>query len=135
MKKHFIYSLALFLIVNITVLLFKAQLSHMHIDIYVLLVGNATIYIATLMSTIFYMKSIKSKNAQGVIRDIYLGFMIKFFAILIIAIIYIATAASINKLSLFICMGLYAIYHILSTQNVLSLQKNTAKDAKRKSSL
>lgn len=123
MNKAFLPIVILFVLVGGCVLIFKQLLVDKGIDINIVLGGNLIIFIATFLAGILYKKSLMSNNPQAIVRSVYGGFMLKFFVLLATSLIYIALAKPINKPALFICMGLYLVYHFLGTKNVLRQKK------------
>lgn len=119
MKKKIVPLIVFFLIINGGVLAFKQRLFIKGIDTDVVIIGNLILFFATLLSGYMYFKSLNHNNPQAIMRSIYGGFMLKFFLLLIAALVYIALAKPINKPALFICMGLYLIYHFIGTKIVV----------------
>lgn len=124
----------LFCIITVVTFLFKDQLLKAGVDPWVVLGGNLIIFIATILASLLYIKALTSNKPQAVIRSIYSGFMLKFFFLLIAALSYIATAKPVNKWGIFITMGLYLVYHFISTRGLLS-QKSSGTDGEGKASV
>ncbi|MES2777815.1 MAG: hypothetical protein V4722_26785 [Bacteroidota bacterium] len=125
MKKAYRPVLILFVIVNALAIALGKKLQANGIDNEVIIWGNLVIFIATMASAWLYMRATQTKNAQAIMRGVYGGFMLKFFVLLAAALFYIVVAKPINKPALFFCMGLYLVYHFLSTTTVLKQKKPT----------
>ncbi|MEO7313353.1 MAG: hypothetical protein ABIX01_23420 [Chitinophagaceae bacterium] len=135
MKKTFRPVVTLFAMINVMALAFATKLKSKGIDNEVIIIGNLVIFIGTVASAWLYLRAMETKNAQAIMRSVYGGFMLKFFLLLAAALVYIATANPINKPTIFICMGLYLVYHFLSTANVLKQKKTTPVDGDGKTSV
>lgn len=129
MKKALRPVIILFVIINCLAIVFRSKLEAKSVDSDVVIIGNLVIFIATLGASFLYLRSLASKNPQAIMRGVYGGFMLKFFIMLIAALAYIALVKPYNRPALFICMGLYLVYHFLGTQNVIN-QKKQASEGK-----
>jgi L-asparagine transporter-like permease len=107
---------------------YKKVFSNAGIDGKVVLIGNFILFMATILSYVFFRQSIKTDNPNAAVRGMYKSFMIKFFVCLLAAVIYIMAAKKdVNKLAIIICMGLYIIYtvfEVTALQKVLKQKKN-----------
>jgi hypothetical protein len=91
------------------------------IDTDVLMLGNLILFVATLLSFIVYIRSLKKAGPGAALRGMYGSFMIKFFTCLAAVAVYLAVfKKDVNKPALIICMGLYIIYTVIE---VATLQK------------
>lgn len=133
MKKVFIPIVILFISINSFVLIFNPFLITKGVNADVVIGGNFIIFATTLLAALMYTRALANKNPQAIIRNVYGGFMLKFFVLLIAALAYISLAKPINKPAFFICMGLYLVYHFVGTKNVLR-QKKKNTDGKDKTS-
>jgi uncharacterized membrane protein len=69
------------------------------------------VYLVTVFSMQMLSKGLHAENTQLFLRNAYGGIMLKLFACAIAAFIYILAAGdSLNKASLFACMGFYLVY-------------------------
>ncbi|MEO6611790.1 MAG: hypothetical protein ABIT05_02615 [Chitinophagaceae bacterium] len=99
------------------------------IDGWVVLSANVIIYFATAFSFWFSERSLRSPNPNASVRSLYGSFMIKFFVIIMAALIYIMVEKkNVNKPALFVSMGLYLVYTILEVSSLQKLLKQK-KDA------
>ena len=90
----------------------------------VLFAGNLFLYLLTMASWFLLVKGMKAKNTAGFLGSFYGSFLMKFLLVAIVAFAYISTVReSVNKPSLFTCMGLYLVYMALETRAVLSASK------------
>ncbi len=96
----------------------------------VLFAGNTVIFAATLLSFLVYYRSLRSAAATGVIKGMYLSFVVKFFICLLAAFAYILIEKkNINKPALFICMGLYIFYTVIEVATLQRLLRSAKKDS------
>ena len=123
-RKRFLPLLGLFIAVTSFANLFRDFLSGKGIDADVLVIGNALIFLISLLSLYFHIKGFLDKNVQVFLRSVYGSLMIKMFGLAAIAAIYILVMKKeVNKPALFICMGLYIFYTALEIAQVFKLLK------------
>lgn len=101
----------------------KSKLETAGIDPWVLLGGNCILFIITLISMAMNNAAMQHSNTQGFMRNVYGGFMIKFFLVIIAILLYVVLAKPINKPALFACLGLYLFYTFFGTRTVLNVKK------------
>jgi len=120
--------LILFVLLNALIFAGQRFLANQGFDQAVLLGGNCIVFLASFLSLLVSIRSLKSTNPNAAVRSIYGSFMIKFFIIIIAAFVYIMTMKKeINKPSLFASMGLYVVYTIVETvvlQKMLRSKRN-----------
>jgi cadmium resistance protein CadD (predicted permease) len=104
-----------FVIINALALVFAKRLQAKNIDSDVIIMGNLVLFLASAASVYIYTRSSKSKG-QAVVRNIYGGFMLKFFVLIIAAMLYFFFADEINTAAVFVCLGLYLVYSIIGTR-------------------
>lgn len=118
----------LFILLNVLIFAGKNFLEKQGFDQSVLLGGNAILFLASFLSLLVSIRSMRSANPNAAVRSIYGSFMIKFFIIVIASFVYILTMKKeINKPSLFTSMGLYIVYTIVETavlQKMLRTKRN-----------
>ena len=123
-RKRFLPLLGLFIAVTSFANLFRGFLSGKGIDADVLVIGNALIFLISLLSLYFHIKGFLDKNVQVFLRSVYGSLMVKMFGLAAIAAIYILVMKKeVNKPALFICMGLYVLYTIIEIRQVFHLLK------------
>ncbi|WP_407528323.1 hypothetical protein PDL71_09020 [Lacibacter sp. MH-610] len=123
-RKRFLPLLGLFIAVTSFANLFRGFLSGKGIDADVLVIGNALIFLISLLSLYFHIKGFLDKNVQVFLRSVYGSLMIKMFGLAAIAAVYILVMKKeVNKPALFICMGLYVLYTIIEIRQVFHLLK------------
>lgn len=93
------------------------------IDTDVLMIGNAVLLVATLVSFLLYQRSLKNNQPQAFLRYIYSGMFLKMLICLFAAFIYIASVNNVNKPALFGCMFLYFVYTFMEVSILLRLSK------------
>lgn len=118
--KKFIPLIAMFVVVNGLLLLFREKLAEQNVSGNVVAVGNLIIFLATLVSSLLYMKASANKKTIGFLQQFYGGFLLKFFVLIAAVVIYLFTAAPPNQNGLIVCMALYLVYHFLGTVAVNS---------------
>jgi hypothetical protein len=111
-------------IINALLITGKSFLLRIGANQEVLLYGNLFIGLISLVSFLISQKGIRNPNANGFIRGMYGGIMLKLFACIILAFAYIASVGKeVNKPALFICMGLYLIYSFVEVSVLTKLLK------------
>lgn len=127
-KKIWIPFIVLFLILNGFFIIGKNWLAKQEVDNEVLIIGNLILFIATILSVLIYLRSLKSSTGSAALRGMYGSFMVKFFTCLVAAFAYIMIAKKdVNKPALIICLGLYVLYTVIevsSLQKILRQKKN-----------
>ncbi|MFL5740831.1 MAG: hypothetical protein ACJ75B_11480 [Flavisolibacter sp.] len=77
----------------------------------VLIIGNALLFLITVISYLMARRGMKHSNPHVFIRAVYASIMIKLFVCMIAAFVYISIyKKNLNKAALFTCMGLYVFY-------------------------
>lgn len=114
----------LFVIINGFFVVGKNMLQRWGIDQDVLAVGNMLLFGITLISFLLAQRGLKSANPHAFVRSVYMSVMLKLFACIIAAFIYIAIyKTNVNKPALFICMGLYLVYTFLEVATLTKMLK------------
>jgi len=102
----------------------KNMLQKWNADQDVLIIGNALLFIITLISFLLAQRGLKNPNPHAFVRSVYMSVMLKLFACIIAAFIYISlNRSNLNKTALFICMGLYLVYTFLEVSSLMKLLK------------
>lgn len=118
----------LFVLLNIFFFAAHNWLTKKGVNNDVLIIGNLILFIATLLSLVVYLRSLRSSTAGSSVRGMYGSFLIKFFTCLIAAFAYILIAKKeVNKPALIACLGLYIVYtfiEVSSLQKLLKQKKN-----------
>jgi len=134
-RPAFLPILLLFVIFNALFIAGKSFIHRIGADPEVLLYGNLSIGLISLISFLISQKGITNRNAHGFIRSMYGGIMIKLFACIILAFVYIASVGKeVNKPALFICMGLYLFYNFVEVSILTKLLKAKPNAQERSSS-
>jgi hypothetical protein len=114
----------IFILLNAFFIVGKEWLLKQNIDQDVLIVGNLLLFLVSLLTFLLTQRSLKSTNPHSFIRDMYGGFIIKFFVVALAAFVYImVTKKNVNKPALFGCMGLYIIYTFFEVTSLLRILK------------
>ncbi len=112
-----------FVLVSAVAFLAEAQLSDQKVDSAVLRAGNAVLYAVSVLALYLYGRAKKSKSAHAFTRQVYTAFMVKFFILVAVTMIYFYFASEINTRAVFICMGLYLVYHFLGASHAARVEK------------
>lgn len=122
--KGFMPVILIFIALNGFFISGKNMLMRWNADQDVLIIGNALLFIITLISFLLAQRGMNNSNPHAFVRAVYLSVMIKLFVCIIAAFIYISMYKSnLNKVALFICMGLYLVYTFLEVSVLMKLLK------------
>jgi CDP-diglyceride synthetase len=126
--KPFFPILFFFIVTTGAVLALENLLQKNEVDPVVLLAGNTVIFIATMLSFLIYYRSLKKAASTGVLKGLYMSFIVKFFLCLLAAFSYIMIEKkNINKPALFISMGLYIFYTIIEVATLQRIMRSPKK--------
>jgi hypothetical protein len=128
LKKALITLTIFFIITNALFIVFNSRLEDKGVDTDVIIIGNLFLYVVSALSVWMYGKAGNSQRPHGVVRNVYGGFMLKFFALIVAAMVYFYFAKEINKPAIFICMGLYLVYNFAGVFQVV--KKSSVQPAK-----
>jgi len=118
----------IFLAVNAFALTAGSFLESKNIDREVLIYGNLILFAASVLVFYMYIKALKNKSAYGFVRNVYTGFMIKLLILVVAAMSYFYFSSEVNQPAIFICLGLYLVYHFVGTIQVAGKKnRNTGK--------
>ncbi len=112
-----------FLISSLLFFLLKNKLAEWEIDVVLVIVGNLIIFLSTLLAYAIYDKAVKGKSGQAFVKNIYAGFVFKFFLLITAVMMYFFFADNINLRGVFVCMGLYLVYNFMSARFASVKQK------------
>ena len=122
--KAFLPIVLIFIALNGFFISGKGILQRWHADRDVLILGNAFLFLITLISYLLAQRGLKNTNPYAFVRSVYLSIMIKLFTCIIIAFVYISiNKANLNKPALFTCMGLYLVYTFMEVSVLMKLLK------------
>ncbi len=123
----FVILLAVFALVNVVLLLFKGVLANQEIDFWVVFGGNAIVFAATLLSYFLFGGNAAPQKGRGqaVVKQVYAGFVVKFFLLVTAAMVYFYFAENINVKGVFVCFGLYFMYNLLNVKATTAKAKST----------
>lgn len=132
-KRPFMPVVLLFIILNAFFIAGRSLLQRWDADQNVLIIGNASLFVITIISFLLAQKGLRNTNTHAFIRAIIGGIMIKLFVFVIAAFIYISMfKKDINKPALFTCMGLYLVYTFFEV-SVLTKQLKQKANAPQRS--
>jgi hypothetical protein len=122
--KGFMPVILVMILLNGFFLIGKSWLQQKNIDADVLIVGNTLLFLITLLSFLLAQRGLSKPNPHAFIRSVYMSVMLKLFACIIAAFVYISIYKSnLNKPALFICMGLYLVYTFLEVATLMKMLK------------
>jgi hypothetical protein len=114
----------LFVIINGLFVVGKNMFQRWGIDEDVVAVGNLILFVITLISFLLAQRGLNNSNPHALVRAVYMSVMLKLFACIIAAFVYISIYKSnLNKPALFICMGLYLVYTFLEVATLMKMLK------------
>jgi hypothetical protein len=113
-----------YLVLNLVLVFARETLRGWNVDGNVVAVGNSLLFLITLLSFSLAQRGLRNPNPHAFVRSVYGSVMIKLFACIIAAFVYISIYKSnLNKAALFICMGLYLVYTFLEISALMKLLK------------
>lgn len=109
--KSFLPILLIFIACNTFFFVGKNLLQRWNADADVLLIGNLLLFIITFISFMLALRGLKNPNPNAFVRSVYGSMIIKLFAGMIAALVYISIyQKGLNKPALFGCLALYLVY-------------------------
>ena len=108
-----------FIIINAMAIVFRSRLEDKGVDTDVVIIGNLILFVVSAISIWMYSKAGNNSKSHGMVRNVYGGFMLKFFALIVAAMVYFYFAREINKPAIFICMALYLVYNFTGVMQVV----------------
>lgn len=109
----------IFIVINGLLVVFRSKLESRGVDTGVVIMGNLVLFIVSGFSIWMYGKASGHKKGHGMVRNVYGGFMLKFFTLIVAAMVYFFFAKEINKPAIFICLGLYLVYNFVGVSQVI----------------
>ena len=123
-RNSFLPIILLFVAFNALFITGQRWLAKFNADRDVLIIGNAILFIATLISFFLYRKALKNNQPHKFLKYIYGGMFLKMLVCLIAAFAYIASLGKdVNKAGIFGCMFLYFLYTFVEVSILLRLSK------------
>ncbi|MCR6719828.1 MAG: hypothetical protein NVV59_05915 [Chitinophagaceae bacterium] len=122
--------LIIFLMLNTFFLLGREWLQNKGFNTDVLVIANIFLVLLAIVSFLMTRRSLDAKNPNVFVRAIYGSFLMKFFAIAILAFVYIVVISKkeVNKPALYASLGLYVLYTVLEVRSLLQLLKKPKND-------
>lgn len=109
--KSFAPILMIFILLNLLLIVFRSRFEAWGVDADVLLIANLLLFVITAISFALALKGLKNPNPNAFVRSVYGSMIIKLFAGMIAATLYISIyQKGLNKPALFGSMGLYLLY-------------------------
>lgn len=118
----------LFVLLNAFFIIGKGLLQKWNADQDVLIIGNLFIFLITLVAFFISQRGLRGENPHAFVRSVYGSIMLRLFACMIAAFIYIAIyKKDLNKPAFFTLMALYLLYTFIEVSlltKMLKLRKN-----------
>jgi hypothetical protein len=122
--KGFLPLILLFVLLNAFFISGKSMLQKWNADQDVLIIGNAVLFVVSIISFLLGRRAMNNPNPHAFVRSVYVSVMVKLFVCMIAAFVYISMFKSqLNKPALFICMGLYLVYTFMEVSGLMKLLK------------
>lgn len=112
-----------FVVVNGALIALRSRLLSGGFDQSVLIWGNIFLFGLSIISFNLNKKALKAEKTAGFLKYFYLGFLIKFFVVIIAVAIYALSVPHVNKPAILTCMGLYLVYTFIETRQLLKESK------------
>ncbi len=109
-NKIFFPIVAIFVILNAMLIVFRKALETKGFDTDVLIVSNLLLFLLCVAGVYLQQKGLSSKGTPAFLKSVYSAMMLKMFVCIIIFFIYAYFSESVNQPALFASMGLYVIY-------------------------
>jgi len=123
-KKTFLPVVVFFIVLNALFITLGRTLRANGFDTDVLIIGNALLFLISLISFLIVSRGVNNPNPHAFLRSVNGSVMIKLFLCVIAAFIYIATyKKGLNKPALFTCMALYLVYTALEVTGLMKMLK------------
>jgi hypothetical protein len=122
--RAFLPVLLFFVLLNSFFISGKNLLTKWNVDQDVVIIGNALLFVITLISFLLACRGLNHTNPHVFIRSVYISVMLKLFVCMIAAFIYISIyKKELNKPALFACMGLYLVYTFMEVGILMKMLK------------
>ncbi len=126
-QKAFVPILLFFVVLNALFIVGRTTLENWGANQQVLILGNALLFMITIISFWMGSRGVKSSNPHAFVRSVYSGMMVKLFICIIAAFIYIAAyKKDLNKPAFFTLMGLYLVYTFIEVSALTKMLKQKA---------
>jgi|SRR5579859_5494190 len=123
--RSFLPILFIFLLTSLLFLAGWSVLAGWNIDGSVLLVGNAILFAATVISFYLYVRALRDANVQVFLRMLYLSLLVKMVFSLAATLLYVFLAGkAVNKGAIMACFGLYIVYTFAEVKIIMRLSKS-----------
>jgi hypothetical protein len=113
--------LILFVLLSAFFIAGRNMLTKWNADQEVLILGNLTLFIITLLSYLLLYRGLQLSNTQAFIRMIYTSFIVKFFIVIAAVFLYATLAKELNKPAVIICMFIYLVYTFMEVSALTRL--------------
>lgn len=122
--KKFIPVIALFVVINLLLLIFKDGLNARGMQINFVFVANLILFLLSSFGFFIQTKSANSTNINAFIRGIYSSLLMKMFVIVAAIFIYIfVTGGEVNKAAIFASMAIYLLYTSIEVVQLMKIAR------------
>ena len=126
-RRAFLPIVILFVLLNAFFIAGRSLLERWGASQDVLIWGNLLLFMLTILSFVIAQRGLKNTNPHAFVRAVYGSIMVKLFATLIAAFIYIfLTRKDLNKPAFFALMGLYLVYTFFEVFTLTKMLKQRA---------
>ena len=128
-RKLYVPLFLIFIVFNSTIMGAAPWLQKKEIDRDVLLIGNAVLFLISIIALYFHIRGFLHSNVHVFLRSMYASLLIKMFVSVAAVGVYAYVAGNtLNKPAIFMCMALYFIYTFIEIRTVFRLLKLQQKD-------
>jgi len=122
--KKFIPVIALFVFINVLILIFKTFLIQNGFGINFLLGANMVLFLLSFFGFFIQTKGVHSSNLNAFIRGVYSSILMKMFVIMAAILIYILVkGGEVNKPSVLTSMAFYLIYTSIEVIQLMKIAR------------
>jgi hypothetical protein len=126
-RRAFLPIVILFIVLNAFFIAGRGLLERWGASQDVLIWGNLLLFVLTIVSFFVAQKGLWDTNPHAFVRSVFGSIMLKLFASLIAAFIYIfLTRKDLNKPAFFTLMGLYLVYTFIEVSTLTKMLKQRA---------
>ena len=113
-----------FIILNGVIIIAKSFLVAHGFDTDVLIYANAFLFLITALGFLLQKRGAISPNPNVFVRSVYASMMVKMFACMIAALLYVFLMRSkVNKPGLFASLGMYIMYTVVEVSALMKVAR------------
>lgn len=123
-SKPVLKMIIVFVILIVAAFFFRSHLEAKNVDVNMILTGNLILFVLGVFTLNRSLKAINNTNPHVFVRSFYSGFLIRLAVVAVAAFLYIYSKnGQVSRESLFLFMGLYAIYSIIEVSALRKVLK------------